>query len=261
MQKMHIPFSDKPVAFYDLEAIISVGYRVKSIQGVSFRRWATARLKDYLVKGYAINQQRLQQNAKELEQALALIQKTANSAQLTIESGQGLVDIVSRYTHTFLQLQQYNEGLLSKPKTEEGGKLPSVEKARSALAKLKQQLIAKGEASDLFGRERDNGLASILGNLDQSVFGEPAYPSIEAKAAHLLYFVVKNHPFADGNKRSDAFLFVDFLHRNQRLLNAEEQPVINDTGLAALTLLVAESDPKQKETLIRLIMHMLKPQT
>lgn len=102
MQKMHIPFSDKPVAFYDLEAIISVGYRVKSIQGVSFRRWATARLKDYLVKGYAINQQRLQQNAKELEQALALIQKTANSAQLTIESGQGLVDIVSRYTHTFL---------------------------------------------------------------------------------------------------------------------------------------------------------------
>ena len=118
--------------------------------------------------------------------------------------------------------------------------------------------MAKGEASDLFGRERDDSLSAILGNLDQSVFGEPAYPSIEAKAAHLLYFVVKNHPFSDGNKRSGAFLFVDFLHRNGRLFDHNGHPVINDTGLAALTLLVAESDPKQKETLIRLIMHMLK---
>jgi prophage maintenance system killer protein len=104
-------------------------------------------------------------------------------------------------------------------------------------------------------------LQGIFGNLEQSVFGEPAYPTIESKAAHLLYFVVKNHPFSDGNKRSGAFLFVDFLHRNRRLLNAENEPVINDTGLAALTLLVAESDPKQKETLIRLIMHMLSEGT
>ncbi|WP_204352828.1 type II toxin-antitoxin system death-on-curing family toxin [Salinicola peritrichatus] len=100
-------------------------------------------------------------------------------------------------------------------------------------------------------------MASLLGNLDQSVFGEPAYPSIESKAAHLLYFVIKNHPFADGNKRSAAFLFVDFLHRNGRLLSATGEPVINDVGLAALTLLVAESDPANKETMIRLIMNML----
>jgi len=109
----------------------------------------------------------------------------------------------------------------------------------------------------LFARDRGEGLASLLGNLDQTLFGEPAYPSVEAKAAHLLYFVVKNHPFADGNKRSAAYLFVDFLHRNRRLLSASGEPVINDVGLAALTLLVAESDPANKDTLIRLIMNML----
>ena len=249
---------NREIEHYDLDMIISVGYRVKSKQGISFRRWATARLKEYLTQGYTINQKRLQQNTCELEQALALIQKTANSSELTLESGRGLVDIVSRYTHTFLWLQQYDEGLLSEPQTQQGGTLPTYAEACSALAELKSQLMAKGEASDLFGRERDNGLSAILGNLDQSVFGEPAYPSIEAKAAHLLYFVVKNHPFSDGNKRSGAFLFVDFLHRNGRLFDHNGHPVINDTGLAALTLLVAESDPKQKETLIRLIMHMLK---
>lgn len=231
---------------------------MKSKSATNFRIWATARLKEYLTQGYAINQKRLQQNAHELEQALALIQKTANSSELTLESGRGLVDIVSRYTHTFLWLQQYDEGLLAEPQTQQGGTLPTYAESCSALAELKSQLMAKGEASDLFGRERDNGLSAILGNLDQSVFGEPAYPSIEAKAAHLLYFVVKNHPFSDGNKRSGAFLFVDFLHRNGRLFDHNGHPVINDTGLAALTLLVAESDPKQKETLIRLIMHMLK---
>ena len=246
------------VDYYNLDVIISVGYRVNSILGTKFRIWATARLKEYLTQGYTINQKRLQQNAHELEQALALIQKTANSSELTLESGRGLVDIVSRYTHTFLWLQQYDEGLLTEPQIQQGGTLPTYAEACSALAELKSQLMAKGEASELFGRERDNGLSAILGNLDQSVFGEPAYPSIEAKAAHLLYFVVKNHPFSDGNKRSGAFLFVDFLHRNGRLFDHNGHPVINDTGLAALTLLVAESDPKQKETLIKLIMHMLK---
>ena len=242
---------------YNLDAVISVGYRIKSKNATQFRIWATQRLKDYLLQGYALNRARLQQNAAELEQALALIRKTAASPELTLASGRGLVDIVSRYTQTFLWLQQYDEGLLHEPKGENGGLLPTAAQARTALAALKQQLMARGEASDLFARERGDGLAALLGNLAQSVFGAEAYPSIESKAAHLLYFVVKNHPFADGNKRSGAFLFIDFLHRNGRLLNPAGQAVINDTGLAALTLLVAESDPKQKETLIRLIMHML----
>lgn len=116
--------------------------------------------------------------------------------------------------------------------------------------------MGRGEATDLFGRERDEGLAAVLGNLEQSVFGEPAYPTIEAKAAHLLYFVIKNHPFSDGNKRIGSFLFVDFLNRNGRLFRAGA-PVINDVGLAALALLVAESAPQDKEVMIRLIMNML----
>ncbi|WP_343292367.1 virulence protein RhuM/Fic/DOC family protein [Vandammella animalimorsus] len=245
------------VEYYNLDAILSVGYRVNSKAGTQFRIWATTRLKEYLLQGYSLNQQRLAQNAAELEQTLALIRKTARSPALTLEGGRGLVDIVSRYTHTFLWLQQYDEGLLAEPAGESGGALPTLEQARAALAGLKAQLVARGEASALFAQERGDGLAALLGNLAQTVFGEPAYPSIESKAAHLLYFVVKNHPFADGNKRSGAFLFVDFLHRNRRLLDAQGQPVINDTGLAALTLLVAESDPQQKDVLIRLVMHML----
>ena len=259
LQKMQIANSDRPVVFYDLETIISVGYRIKSQQGVAFRRWATARLKDYLLKGYAINQDRLAQNAHELEQALLLIQKTAKSPELTLDGGRGLVDIVSRYTQTFLWLQQYDEGLLSDTKGELGGALPSLDEARQALANLKADLVAKGEATELFAKERGDGLSAILGNLEQTVFGEPAYPSIEEKAAHLLYFVIKNHPFADGNKRSGAFLFVDFLHRNGRLFIAENTPIINDTGLTALALLIAESNPDNKETLIKLVVHMLQP--
>lgn len=248
----------RQIKHYNLDAVISTGYRVKSRYATQFRIWATARLKDYLLKGYALNQSRLQQNAAELEQAVALIRKTAASPELTVESGRGLVDIIGRYAQTFLWLQQYDEGLLSEPKAQAGGTLSTVEEARAALAEFKQQLMARGEATELFARERDGGLEALLGNLEQTVFGEPAYPSIESKAAHLLYFVVKNHPFSDGNKRSGAYLFADFLHRNGRLFNTRGEAVINDTGLAALTLLVAESDPKQKDTLIRLIMHMLQ---
>ena len=257
MQKMHIAHSDKPVAYYSLDVIISVGYRVKSTQGVRFRQWATQRLKDYLVKGYALNQQRFEQNSAALKQALLLIQKTAQSPELTAEAGSGLVDIVSRYTQTFLWLQQYDEGLLAEPKGQMGGDLPTPEQAMVSLNQLKVTLIARGEATELFARLREDGLAALLGNLDQSVFGEAAYPTIESKAAHLLYFVVKNHPFSDGNKRSGAFLFVDFLHRNGRLFDNTDTPIINDTGLAALTLLIAESDPKQKDIIIKLVMTML----
>lgn len=248
----------REIKFYNLDAIISVGYRVNSKKGTRFRIWATQRLKEYLVKGYSINQQRFKQNAVELQHAMALIQKAAQSPSMETDMGRGLVDILSQYTQTFLWLQQYDEGLLKEPEGQNGGTLAKPDDAMNLLFKLKNQLKAKGEASDLFANSsRKDSLASIFGNLDQSVFGKPAYPTIESKAAHLLYFVVKNHPFTDGNKRSGAYLFIDFLHRNGRLLSEAGQPVINDTGLAALTLLVAESDPKQKDTLIKLIMNLL----
>jgi len=247
----------RDIDHYNLDMVISVGYRVNSKKGTQFRIWATQRLREYLTKGYTLNQQRFEENAQELEAALKLIKKAASSPELAIDSSRGLVEIVSRYTQTFLWLQRYDEGLLNEPQGQAGGVLPTEMEAKQALSDLKVSLIQRGEATDLFAKERSDGLSSILCNLNQSVFGEPAYPSIESKAAHLLYFLVKNHPFTDGNKRSGAFLFVDFLHRNNRLLDEQDQPVINDTGLAALTLLVAESDPAQKETLIRLIMNML----
>lgn len=246
---------------YSLDAVISVGYRISSARATQFRIWATRTLREHLTRGWTLNRQRFEANARELEAAMALVRKAAQSPELTTDSGRGLVELVSRYAQTFLLLQRYDEGLLTDPQAQPGGRLPSVKEARTALDRLKAELMARGEATDLFAHDRGDGLASLMGNLDQSVLGEPAYPSVEAKAAHLLYFVVKNHPFSDGNKRSAAFLFVDFLHRNDRLLNAVDEPVINDVGLAALTLLVAESDPANKETMIRLIMNMLAAET
>ena len=256
VQNIHIAGSDKPVKFYNLDVIISVGYRVKSPAGTRFRQWATRTLRDHLVRGYTLNRQRLEQNARELEAALNLVRRTVSGDLLTTDQGRGLVDIIARYTQTFLLLQRYDHGLLVEPKGIAGGNLPDLNEARSAIKKLKMELISRSEATELFGQERGQGLAGLLGNLNQTVFGEPAYPTIESKAAHLLYFVIKNHPFSDGNKRIGAFLLVDFLDRNACLLRQGE-PVVNDVGLAALALLVAESAPADKEVMIRLIMNML----
>jgi len=246
----------RQIEHYNLDAILSVGYRVNSKQGTRFRQWATRTLNEHLTRGFTIHKQRFEQNAQELEAALAMVRRIAGSEALTSDQGRGLVDVIARYTQTFILLQRYDEGLLTEPKGTPGGELRSHDEALNLVAEVKASLMARGEASALFGRERDAGLASLLGNLDQSVLGEPAYPSIEAKAAHLLYFVIKNHPFSDGNKRIASLLFVDFLSRNGRLLK-DGAPVINDIGLAALALLVAESNPKDKDLMVRLIINML----
>lgn len=230
---------------YNLDAIISVGYRVSSTRATRFRQWATGVLREHLTRGFSLDRQRFERNAAELEAALRLVKKAAAGEALTLDEGRGLVDVIARYTQTFLWLQRYDEGLLEEPPGSPGGVLPSLEESRAAIARLKADLMARGDA-----------FAALLGNLEQTVFGELAYPTIETKAAHLLYFVIKNHPFSDGNKRTGAFLFVDFLARNGRLLRGGE-PVINDVGLAALALLVAESDAKNKDVMIRLIENML----
>ena len=245
------------VEHYNLDMIISVGYRVNSKRGVEFRKWATRVLKDHLIKGYSINEQRIAANMDELDAALSLIKKTSQSPELTLDSGRGLVDVVTRYSQTFLLLQRYDEGLLTDPPSQIGGILPTYQQAMQSLHNLKESLIKRGEATHLFAQERGDAFEALLGNLDQTVFGDPAYPTVELKAAHLLYFVIKNHPFSDGNKRSGAFLFIDVLHQNGRLLDKQTNPIINDIGMAALALLVAESAPESKDTIIKLIMNMI----
>ncbi len=247
----------RSIEHFNLDAVISVGYRVNSAPATRFRQWATRILREHLTRGYTLNRQRFEANARELEAAMQLVKKAAQSPELLADTGRGLVDIVTRYAQTFLLLQRYDEGLLTEPPAQAGGALPTLNEARLSLAGLKADLMARGDASDLFAQERGEAFEALLGNLEQTVFGEPAYPSVESKAAHLLYFVIKNHPFLDGNKRSGAFLFVDFLNRNNRLLGNNGVPVINDMGLAALALLVAESDPTHKDTMIRLVMNML----
>ncbi len=177
----------RTITSYNLDAIISVGYRVNSKKGTQFRIWATNRLKEHLVQGYSINKKRFEKNAAELKQAMALIKKAAGSPEISTNSGRGLLDISHRYTQTFLWLQRYDEGLLEQPKGRRGGVLPSVEDAEKGLNQLKKQLMARGEATELFARLKGkDGLAAIFGNLEQTVFGEPAYPTIESKATHLL---------------------------------------------------------------------------
>lgn len=202
VQNLHITGSDRPVRFYSLDVIISVGYRVKSVQGTRFRQWATARLREHLVRGYTLNRQRLEQNARELETALALVRKAASGEALTTDQGRGLVDIIARYTQTFLLLHRYDKGLLVEPQGTPGGALSTATEARRAIRELKADLMARGEATDLFGHEREEGLAALLGNLDQTVFGAPAYPTVESKAAHLLYRVLASQRASGAPRRA-----------------------------------------------------------
>jgi hypothetical protein len=247
----------REVDYYNLDAIISVGYRVNSKQGTRFRQWATKTLTDHLIKGYTVNERRLSEKRHDLEAALELVRRTSDGYQLTSEQGRGLVDVITRYTRTFLLLQQYDEGSLSAPTGQPATYVLTPERARREIARLKADLAGRGELTSLFGAERDDGLNSLLGNLEQTVFGEPAYPTLESKAAHLLYFVIKNHPLSDGNKRVGACLFLHFLDGNSALTRHDGTPKLNDNGMAALALLVAESSPTNKETVIRLIMNML----
>ena len=188
----------RQIEYYNLDTIISVGYRVNSTRATHFRQWATQVLREHLTQGYTLNRQRFEQNAIELEAALALVKKAAAGDTLITDQGRGLVDVIARYTHTFLWLQRYDEGLLAKPSGSPGGTLPSLFEARSGIARMKADLMARNEATLLFGNEREDNFVAILGNLDQTVFGEPAYSTVESKAAHLLYFIIKNHPFSDG---------------------------------------------------------------
>lgn len=246
---------------YNLDAIISVGYRVNSKKGTQFRQWATARLKEYLVKGYTLNQQRLSQHQEHLEKlkrTLSLFQQRVIE-QANLPEAQGLVKVIADYTHTFVLLNQFDGERLPTDDFDEDIRYKINHKeARQAISLLVDSLIDKGEATELVGNEKDDSFAGVLGAVVQSFGDEYLYSSIEAQAAHLLYFIIKSHPFTDGNKRIGAFMFIWFLQCNQHHLKKSGELKINDNALAAIALLVAQSDPKQKELMIHLIMNLIR---
>lgn len=249
----------REIDHYNLDVIISVGYRVKSQRGVQFRQWATRVLKDHLVQGYTLNQRRLAERGIEFEQALDLLSRTLANQGLVSAEGEAVASVISDYARSWSLLQGYDEQQLSEISTRQPDMRPlELEEALAAIGELKQTLMAKGEATTLFGQLRDDGLASALATIEQG-FGEDLfYPNVASRAAHLLYFVIKNHPLADGNKRCGSFLFLWYLRRNQALLAKPVEHLINDNTLVALALLVAESLPDQKALMIRLIEHFLQ---
>ncbi|MAP35417.1 MAG: hypothetical protein CME75_06480 [Halomonas sp.] len=246
------------VEYYNLDVIISVGYRVKSQRGVQFRKWATQVLKDHLVQGYTLNQRRLTERGIEFEQAVNLLSRTLTNQGLVSTEGEAVARVISDYARSWSLLQGYDEQQLTELNIKQPGMHSlELEEALKAIGELKQTLIAKGEATELFGQVRGDGLTSALATIDQGFGDELFYPNVATRAAHLLYFVIKNHPLADGNKRCGSFLFLWYLRRNAALLARPVEQLINDNTLVALALLVAESLPDQKTLMIRLIEHFI----
>jgi len=242
------------VDYYNLDAIISVGYRVNSQEAVRFRKWATQVLKEHLIKGFTVYKPRLaQQGLHELQQTVELLQKTLKHHELVNDLGSEAIQLILSYAKTWSLLLAYDEGLLEFPKKGKQAALSSLsyEAAIEAISILKADLMARSEATPLFGNDRNKSLESILNNIEQTFRGDQLYKTVEEKAAHLLYFIIKDHPFTDGNKRIGCFIFLLYL----KLQNAALK--LNENGLVALALLVAESNPIQKDLMIRLIVNLL----
>ncbi len=249
--------------FYNLDAIISVGYRVNSANATHFRIWATGVLREHILKGYTINEKRLKEmqthKLKELEKTVSLLQSVMRSKSLSDGEMKGLLSVVTDYAHAWALLQQYDTGELKTPKKTTRGISPlEPEEASEAIRALKHHLAKKNEGSDIFGVERRAGsIGGILLSIRQSFGGKELYPSLEEKAAHLLYFTIKQHPFVDGNKRIASLLFIFFLSKNQVLAKTNGERKINDNALVALALLIAESKPSEKEIMVSLVANLL----
>lgn len=246
------------VEYYNLDAIISVGYRVNSSRATRFRQWATGVLHQHLVEGYTLHQHRLKERGIEFEQALDLLSRTLGNQQLISAEGQAVLGVINDYARSWSLLQGYDEqNLTGQTGRQQGMRSLELDEVLAAIAQLKAELIAKGEATELFGQLRGDGLASSLATIEQGFAEELFYPNVASRAAHLLYLVIKNHPLADGNKRTGSFLFLWYLRLNQHLLARPVERLINDNTLVALALLVAESKPGQKELMVRLVEHFV----
>lgn len=252
VQKMHIPNSDKTVAFYNLDIVLAVGYRVNSRNAIKFRNWATKVLKEYITKGYSINQDLIQKHYNEFLETvenIKLLSKNNNLLQTT-----EVIDLIKIFANTWLSLDAYDKDKLVSSGITKKQITCTVNDFERDLQNLKQNLIDKNEATELFAIERQNGnLEGIFGNIMQSFGDVDLYETVEEKASHLLYFMVKNHPFVDGNKRSGAYAFIWFLKQNN-ILNLNK---IIPEVLTTLTLLIAESNPKDKEKVIKIVLQLL----
>lgn len=240
---------------YNLDVIISVGYRVKSTRGTQFRQWATRVLRDHLVKGYTIHEQRLRDETakfRELQQTVDLLARTLTTQQLVTETGQDVLRVINDYAYALATLDRYDHGTLAVDGTT--AKSLRVIDYEEGISLVKAM---KGEFDGLFGIEKDQGFKSALGTIYQTFDGKELYPSVEEKAANLLYFVVKNHAFSDGNKRIAAALFIYFLAGNAILYRPDGSKRLADNALVALTLLIAESRPEEKETIVKVIVNLI----
>lgn len=259
VQFLHIPNSDKPVAFYNLDMVLAVGYRTNSSRAIHFRKWTTGVLKNYLLKGFALNQKKLletQEKFKELQESISFLQEKASHKLLAGQEHE-ILDLLANYSKTLTLLEHYDKGKISLVKKTKGKFILKYAAAKNIVKGIKIQLIAKKEAGDLFGQESGETFKGIMGSIYQTFGGKELYPSLEEKAAHLLYFTIKDHPFIDGNKRSASFLFVYLLDKNNYLYRSSGEKKINDNALTALSLLIAVSDPKDKDILIKITTNLL----
>lgn len=247
----------RSIRYYNLDMILSVGYRVSSKKGTQFRQWATQRLKDYLVKGYALNSNRLKQvegRYQELQQTIKLITTVAGKKSLADYEAKGILKILEQYSHALELLDQYDHQRLPEIK----GDKKQVKKLSYNEAIKQIDIWRKAQkAGKLFGNEKDHSLKSSLNTIHQTFDGKDLYPTLDEKAAHLLYFVVKNHSFTDGNKRIAAGLFLYFMDMNKALLTAGGSKRMDDPTLVAVTLLIAESKPEEKEQIVKLILNLM----
>lgn len=239
---LHVNNVKKPVPFYSLDVIISVGYRVKSQRGVEFRRWANSVLRQYILQGYAVNQRRIQQ----LGEVIRIMRRTENE----LDSKQ-ILSVIERYNNALDLLDAYDHQTMVRPKGNEATYVLTYEECVDVI-----QSMRFGDESDLFGREKDDSFKGSIGNIYQSFGGRDVYQSLEEKAAHLLYFVTKNHSFYDGNKRIAATMFIYFLDKNDALFY-KGQKRIEDATLVALTIMIAESRAEEKEMMVNVVMNCI----
>ena len=240
--------------------IISIGYRVNSTRATQFRIWATRTLRELFLRGYTLNEKRLRENGLgEIEQAVLLLSRTLNQNALVTDEGRAVLEVVQQYTRAWRLLLQYDENRL--PDAPERAVKPKAEltllDARSVIARFRASLAERAESSNLFGQERGGQLNRVLGAIEQTFDGQPLYPTVQVRAAHLLYFIIKDHPFSDGNKKIGSLLFLEYLRRNGLMFRENGEPRLGDNAMVALALLVAESDPGQKDLMIRLILNLL----